>query len=75
MSAGYLSTAIGFKKVRLLLRSLTIIPEDLNFVTAKHHVRFGSGKICGIENNTSCIGADAMIDLRGTPFKIKVFMF
>ena len=66
---------IGFKKVRVLLRSLTIILDDLTFSTAQHKALFGSGLICTMLNATICIGADAMMDLRGTPFKIKVILF
>ena len=71
-TSGHLSTFIGFNKIRVLLRSLTIILDDLTFSNAKQHAWFGVGKICMTANITLCIGANAMIDLRGTPFKIKV---
>jgi len=70
-TSGHLSASIGFKKIRLLLRSLTVIPDDLTFATANNGGQFGNGKICGMGNSSDCFGADAMIDLRGTPFKVK----
>ena len=66
------SKFVGYDKVRLILRTLTIVPNDLTFTTASVQANFGSGRICGLANGTTCIGADAKIDLRGTPFKVKV---
>eukprot|EP00794_Sanderia_malayensis_P003344 gene3344-3833_t len=64
--------AVEFDKVRIHLRSLSIVTDDLTFSSSAKNTKYGTGRICGIINNdTACIGADGGIDLRGTPFKIK----
>ena len=68
-----LSVSAGFSKVRIMLRTLSIVPDDLTFSSATNHARYGDGRLCAADSNRStCVGADANIDLRGTAFKIKV---
>ena len=67
-----ISVEYSFSKIRISLENLVIFPDDLTFASSNDNISYGYAGMCGFRNTSSCFGGGAVIDLRGTPFKIKV---